>query len=165
MNRKHRNSTASAVSDPDSSKMETNNPEVKQEIDDIIRAAAEEHEQSLLESSSSKQPAKFEIVPENSPSSTKPVAAGLKTFRRPKDTSKLMKSKVQTIKTSKGIITVLESNPIMSKPKEPVVTTPTAPVRSTMYENAFLSFLSNQLGDSPEGVKRLSEGSPEESYS
>ncbi|XP_023017300.2 uncharacterized protein isoform X2 [Leptinotarsa decemlineata] len=141
------------LSDPCKLEEQPPNPEVKQEIDNIIRAAAEEHEKSLLDESgkcdqkpisfpqlvSSPQP----ILPSQIPSAPK---TNLKTYRKPKEKPKLLTSNIETIKTSKGIITVLASNPLMSKPKmEPIrPVSLTAPLSSNKYENAFLKFLNKR---------------------
>ncbi|KAG5876139.1 hypothetical protein JTB14_029704 [Gonioctena quinquepunctata] len=147
--RKNRQADPDMAETSEYSKLEeTPNPEVKQEIDDIIRAAAEEHEQKLLnESGRSNQP-------DISPQSTLPPVPkpNLKAYRKPKEKSKLLTNNVETIKTSKGIITVLGSTPIMSKPKiEPANSAPsTTTISSNKYESAFLQFLTNRVENPPD---------------
>ncbi|CAG9815127.1 unnamed protein product [Phaedon cochleariae] len=108
---------------------EDSSPEVKQEIDSIIRAAAEEHEQALLNESEPPNrldsPNLIQLPPA--------PKTDLKSYRRQKEKPKL--STVETIKTSKGIITVVGSHPMQIKPKTEV-NKPANP-----FENQFLSFL------------------------
>ncbi|CAH1979501.1 unnamed protein product [Acanthoscelides obtectus] len=130
--------------------------EVKKEIDDIIRAAAEEHEKSVrLQQTTSVFDTKIESGNGGEENKNK---LDLKTYRRPKQDMAASSSmgKVQTIKTSRGIITVVGSSaPVITKPKIPeylpdtsVKITPVVPPVKTNYENAFLNFLKNKDGTS-----------------
>ncbi|CAG9861596.1 unnamed protein product [Phyllotreta striolata] len=122
-----------------------NKPEVKEqaqaknEIDNIIRAAAEEHKQKLLSEST-------DMLSEPSTSQQGVQSAvyapklDLKAYRIPK---KVSANKVETIKTSKGIITVVEPTPMIANSKIlPVSSNP------NKYENAFLDFI-NQRQQQP----------------
>ncbi|VEN47665.1 unnamed protein product [Callosobruchus maculatus] len=146
-------SLTSAIPEISQLSEDDNQIEVKKEIDDIIRAAAEEHEKSVR----LQQKTAGLDNGSNSHSSNVGGEEGknkldLKTYRKAKDVTPSSIGKVQTIKTSKGIITVVGSAaPVISKPKIPeylpdtkVKITPVVSATKTNYENAFLNFLKNK---------------------
>ncbi|XP_057653503.1 uncharacterized protein LOC130892248 isoform X1 [Diorhabda carinulata] len=132
------------------------NPEQKN-IDDIIRAAEEEHEQKLLKEAPIpiiEQP----LTPTPKVNQISTTNSFLKNYRRPKEMPKVVTNKIETIRTSKGIITVLEPKSVIPKPipkLEPTLSSsntlqstmkPFAPV-SHKYEVAFLDFLQKQTNN------------------
>ncbi|XP_044260124.1 uncharacterized protein LOC123008406 [Tribolium madens] len=113
---------------------DTSNSEVKKEIDDIIRKAHEEHEQTIMQEHTG--------PPQETPPKSS-LLNELKAFRKVKDSSEQfrMEQKVQTIHTSKGTLTVLESRPVVPPPEiKPVE-------RKSLYEDAFLNFLTTKNND------------------
>jgi jumonji domain-containing protein 2 len=140
---KHNKSATSTTSSDTS-----NNSEVKKEIDDIIRKAHEEHEQSILQESS--PPVATTAPAANDAPKVNSLLSELKAFRKVKDPTEQfrMDQKVQTIHTSKGTITVLESRPVCSKPVPEVKPISVCSAdKTSMYEDAFLSFLSKAKED------------------
>lgn len=112
--------------------------DVKQEIDDIIRAAAEEHERAMKQGTALAN-VKIEGSPMSSPTKAK---SDLKQFRKPKDVKKTLPNKVQTAK----LATTTEQTSTSPKPSSSNTKT------VNEYENAFLSFL-NQQQDEEEQPK------------
>ncbi|CAH0548665.1 unnamed protein product [Brassicogethes aeneus] len=147
----HTNNTNDTNQDNAESVKKEPNPDINQ-INDIIRKAEEEHARTKNYAAD----VKYEINNhKSSPNSN------LKAFRKPKDL--ILPKHVQTIKTSKGIITVLESRPVMSKPK-PVCTTVSSTASTSTstgtgtvmkYENAFLNFLSEK--EARKNVKKVTK--------
>lgn len=134
---KHHKSTSL---DTNSKIDQTADIEAKRKIDDIIRKATEEHEQSLLESSKPNNDLinKSSIPPQLN---SIPSTSKQKTLQQHqvKLRPSLLNNKIQTIKTPKGIITVVESKPVIDKNKETAITS------SSKYENAFLNFLNKDI--------------------
>ncbi|XP_049825245.1 lysine-specific demethylase 4A isoform X2 [Aethina tumida] len=128
--------TSSQQSEPSTSSL--HDPIIKKEIDDIIRKAAEEHQlsQSCSDGPSSSSTPKYEILP-------KPTNVNnLKVYRKPDVKSMVPAAlpnnvNMQTIKTNKGIITVVD-RPVVAKQ---------APSDSRRYENAYINFLSQKEAD------------------
>nr|CAH7718795.1 unnamed protein product [Callosobruchus chinensis] len=164
------NSLTSAIPDQLQLSEDDNQVEVKKEIDDIIRAAAEEHEKSVrLQQKASGLDGGSNSQFANVGGEEVKHKLDLKTYRRPKDVSPSSIGKVQTIKTSKGIITVVgPTAPVISKPKIPeylpdtkVKITPVASVTKVNYENAFLNFLKNKDETTDKSTKiRPTTGAP-----
>ncbi|XP_072381216.1 uncharacterized protein [Diabrotica undecimpunctata] len=109
--------------------------------------------------------------PTNSPPTSSFKKDFLKTYRKPKQVPMVLPTKIETIKTSKGVITVVEPEPVIAKPiPKNVATYVTAPEPKPVaakpafapnkFEVAFLDFLKKQSVPEPNKPKKIINRAP-----